>query len=159
MKLAEALAERKALKNKMEELKQRIYRNAQAQEGEAPAERPEALIDELRIATTRFALLAARINATNATSTLDGGEGLGEAILRKDMLRYLHQVCTNLADKATPALDRYSRREIRTVAAVDVAALRAQADAQARAYRELDLRVQQTNWQVDLAEGTIAAGP
>jgi hypothetical protein len=99
MKLAEALSERKAIKAKMEELKQRIYRNAQTQEGEAPSERPEDLIAELRAATGQFAALVARINATNARADLDSGESLTSAVLRKDMLRYLHMVCANLADK------------------------------------------------------------
>src|SRR5689334_21811535 len=132
MKLAEALSERKAIKAKMEELKQRIYRNAQTQEGEAPSERPEDLIAELRAATERFAALVARINATNALAALDSGESLASAVLRKDMLRYLQMVCANLADKATPSQDRYSRREIRTVPSVDIAALRRDADAIAK---------------------------
>lgn len=152
MKLAEALSERKAIKSRMEELKQRIYRNAQAQEGEAPSERPENLIAELRVTTERFAALVARINATNARAALDDGESLASAILRKDMLRYLHMVCSNLADKATPSPDRYSRREIRTVPAVDIAALRREADSIAQACRTLDLRVQATNWHHDLID-------
>jgi hypothetical protein len=66
MKLAEALSERKAIKARMEELKQRIYRNAQTQEGEAPLESAEALLDDLATETERFAALVARINAANA---------------------------------------------------------------------------------------------
>ena len=44
MKLAEALSERKAIKARMEDLKQRIYKKAQTQEGEAPHEQPESLL-------------------------------------------------------------------------------------------------------------------
>ncbi len=151
MKLAEALSERKAIKAKMEDLKQRIYRNAQAQEGEAPTEHPEALLLELREATERFSSLCARISVTNAAAGLPNGEKLASAILRKDMLRYLHMVCSNLADKATPAPDRYSRREIRTVPAVDIAQLRKQVDALGKEHRLLDLEVQAANWLHELA--------
>jgi hypothetical protein len=158
MKLAEALSERKAIKAKMEELKQRIYRNAQTQEGETVTERPEGLIVELRAATERFAALVSRINATNARVALDGGESLSSAILRKDMLRYLHMVCSNLADKATPSQDRYSRREIKTVPSVDIAALRGQADTIAKEYRLLDLRVQEANWRHDIVESEALPG-
>ena len=66
------------------------------------------------------------------------------------MLRYLHMVCSNLADKATPAPDRYSRREIRTVPAVDIAQLRKQVDALGKEHRLLDLEVQAANWLHEL---------
>ncbi len=45
MKLDEALIERKALKTRMEELKSRIYKSAQIQEGDNPAEQ---LLDSLK---------------------------------------------------------------------------------------------------------------
>jgi hypothetical protein len=150
MKLAEALSERKAIKTRMEDLKQRLYRNAHTQEGEPPHERPEALLDELSAEVPRFAAIVARINATNAVARLPSGEPLASAILRRDMLRYLHLCCTNLADKATPVPDRYSRREIKTVPSVDVAAIRRRADEHARDARLLDLEVQEANWRVEL---------
>ena len=46
---------------------------------------------------------------------------------------------------------RYGRAEIRTLATVDVAAGR-QADDLARERRELDARIQETNWATDLLE-------
>jgi hypothetical protein len=150
MKLAEALSERKAIKTRMEELKQRIYRSAQTQEGEAPLEDAEGLVDELLRETERFAAIVVRINAANAVAALPGGETLAAAILRRDMLRYAHLVCNNLADKATPVHDRYSKREIKAVPAVDVARVRRRADELAKAARLLDLEVQEANWRVEI---------
>jgi hypothetical protein len=151
MKLAEALSERKAIKTRMEDLKQRIHRNAQTQEGEPPHEEPDALIDALSEETMRFALLVARINAVNAAATLPSGETLASAILRRDMLRYLHLTCQSLADKATPVRDRYSHREIKTVPSVEVARVRRRADELAKAARLLDLELQEANWRVELS--------
>ena len=54
MKLAEALIERKALKTKMEELKSRIYKNAQTQEGDEPVERPLELLSQLQEESSKF---------------------------------------------------------------------------------------------------------
>ena len=45
---------------------------------------------------------------------------------------------------------RYSRSEVRFVPAVDVKALRDMADSAAKAYRELDTKIQQLNWTTEL---------
>ena len=47
---------------------------------------------------------------------------------------------------------RQMRSELRYLSALDVPALRARADDCAKELRELDNRIQQTNWEVDLAE-------
>ena len=44
------------------------------------------------------------------------------------------------------------RSELRYLSAVDVPALRRMADAVAKEHRELDTRVQQANWEVELAD-------
>ncbi|MEZ4454226.1 MAG: DIP1984 family protein [Nannocystaceae bacterium] len=150
MKLAEALLERKALKSKMEELKLRLYQNAQTQEDLPPTEQPLELLAELEAAVQRFEELVARINATNSATRLADGLTLGRAILRKDMLRYTHLVLTNLADKATPSQQRYSQREIKQVPAVNVTEIRRRADEVAREARLLDARIQEANWQIEV---------
>jgi len=57
-----------------------------------------------------------------------------------------------VADAATETISRYSRSEIKTVATVNVSALRKQLDEIARQRRELDTRVQEANWTIDLLE-------
>ncbi|MCA1670924.1 MAG: hypothetical protein LC799_01520 [Actinobacteria bacterium] len=57
-----------------------------------------------------------------------------------------------LADAASAQLDRFTRTELRSVAAVDVRELRRRADELARLYRQLDTRIQQVNWTVELSE-------
>lgn len=153
MKLAEALMERKTIKTRMEDVKQRIYRNAQVQEGELPAEPPEALFEELTREVDRFVALVPRIAATNGVARLAGGTPLAAAIVRKDMLHYLHFIHTNFADKATPAADRYSRREIRMIPAMPIADVRRRADEIAKRARILEVEIQAANWAVDLIDG------
>lgn len=151
MKLAEALMERKAIKNKMEDLKKRIYQSSKVQEGDKPIEDPLALMGELERETARFEELIVRINRTNYQALLpDGSMTLMEAIVKKDMLNYLHTIHTNLADKATPVHDRLSAREIKFVPAVEVTEVRATADKIAKEYRMLDARIQEANWKTDL---------
>ena len=67
------------------------------------------------------------------------------------MLRYRHLMLTNLANHAVAAPGRYSARELRSVPAVEVEALRREADRVAREGRLLDGRIQRLNWEVELA--------
>ena len=48
--------------------------------------------------------------------------------------------------------DRYSKSEVKFKSTVNVADLQKQADELAKAYRELDVRIQEANWRVDLLE-------
>lgn len=153
MKLAEALMERKSIKTRMEEIKQRIYRNAQVQEGELPGEPPAELFGELAREVDRFVALVARIAATNGAARLADGTPLAAAIVQKDMLHYLCFVHTNFADKATPTTDRYSRREIKTIPAMPIADVRRRADEIAKRARVLEVEIQATNWAIDLVDG------
>jgi hypothetical protein len=67
MKLAEALAERKSLAEKVGDLSSRLRANALVQEGDTPTERPEALRAELDQAITRLGTLINNIICTTLT--------------------------------------------------------------------------------------------
>ncbi len=150
MKLAEALIERKALKIKMEELKSRIYKNAQAQEGESPAEEPMELLEQLHNESLNFENIVVRINKTNNETLLNDDSTLMEALTKRDMLKYEHFILGNLANKATPATDRYSNREIKFISTVDIKEIRKKADDIAKQYRLLDAKIQEKNWMTEL---------
>ena len=73
MKLAEALQLRADLQKRMEQLASRLYDNATVQEGESPAEDPEALWAEYEDCSSQLEELMARINRTNCeTRTAEG---------------------------------------------------------------------------------------
>ncbi|MDM8550194.1 DIP1984 family protein [Desulfobacterales bacterium HSG2] len=150
MKLAEALIERKSVKTKMEEVKKRIYQNAQVQEGDEPTESPSELLEELNRETKKFEEFVIRINQTNNVAKLNNGMTIMEALTKRDMLRYKHYIYTNLADKATPPASRYSQREIKFVPAVSVSELRKKADEIAKECRLLDTKIQEANWITEL---------
>ncbi|MEK4350147.1 DIP1984 family protein [Paenibacillus sp. FSL R5-0475] len=62
MKLAEALVNRSDLTRKIVQLKQRLERVVKVQEGEDPAEQPEALLQELERAVNEQTILIRVIN-------------------------------------------------------------------------------------------------
>jgi len=150
MKLAEALMERKAIKNRMNDLKRRIYRNASVPEDEKPAEDPMELMEELRAELEKFEAIIIRINKTNNATPFSDDMTLMEAIIKKDMLNNLHLVYMKLADKATPEYDRYSMSELKFFPAVDVKVVREKAEEIAREYHQLNMKIQEINWKTEL---------
>ena len=68
MKLAEALQERADVKRLIARLNTRLAANAVAQEGEAPAEDPSELLQQLDGCLARMETLMAKINLVNSAT-------------------------------------------------------------------------------------------
>lgn len=156
MKLAEALAERAHATRRVEQLRSRIVSSARYQEGEEPAEDGNALLVEAAELLDRLEQLIRSINRTNASAPFAPDATLTDALARRDVLRLRHAVLSSAADAAAGrehgGYVRQLRSELRMLAALPVAELRAQADEVARELRELDVRIQQANWALDLVE-------
>lgn len=150
MKLAEALAERAALTTRLTHLAQRAAQHARVQEGDDPVEDPAALLTEHDHVAAQLAELIARINRTNLATTLADGTTLTDALARRDVLRLSQQAWAKTADAGAARVDRFTKSEVRYVAAIDVAATRKRADALAKEWRELDVRIQEANWSNEI---------
>jgi predicted negative regulator of RcsB-dependent stress response len=157
MKLAEALSLRATALRRIEQLRTRIISSARYQEGEEPAEDAAALLTEVEGVIDEFETLIRQINRTNAATTIgaDGGT-LTDALARRDALKWRHHVLKTAADAAAgsnqQSYSRQLRSELKMLSALRVADLRAQADQVARELRELDVRIQQSNWEVELLD-------
>ena len=157
MKLAEALAERAAAVRRVEKLRSRIVANARHQEGETPTEDAERLLADVGTVLDELETLIRRINRTNSVVAVEGQGTLTDALARRDVLRLRHAVITAAADAAAGRdqpgrMMRQLRSELAMLSALPVADLRAQADVLAREVRELDVRIQRTNWEADLQD-------
>lgn len=162
MKLAEALALRADATRRVEQLRVRIVGNARYQEGEEPAEDAQALLTEVGTVLDELEALIRQINRTNAAAHIAENSTITDALARRDVLRARHAVVTAAADAAAgrsqrgpgvpPVPGRQLRSELKMLAALPVAQLRAQADALAREIRELDVCIQRANWEVDLLD-------
>jgi hypothetical protein len=156
MKLAEALAQRADASRRIEQLRARIVASARYQEGEEPAEDAAALLREVDAVATELESLIRRINRTNAAAELEPGTTITDALARRDTLRLRHAVITSAADAAAGrehgGYGRQLRSELKMLTALPVAQLRSQADDLAREIRELDVRIQRSNWEVDLLD-------
>ena len=151
MKLAEALLERKSLKQKIESLRGRLAENVMIQEGDTPAEDPRMLMSELDAAAGMLETLIKQINATNNTARLADGMSVSEAIVSRDMLRLRRETLEQVAQSASLRQNRYLRTEVRFVPAIDSAQLHKQIDGLSKTWRELDAQIQAVNWTTELA--------
>ena len=151
MKLAEALVIRADTQKRLEQVKARLLRNAKVQEGEAPAEDPQALLAEADAMAAEWARLVRQINLTNAQATV-AGRTMTQALADRDVLKWRHQVHRELAAAATVTQAVATRSEIRFRSAISVGAVQAAADAIAKELRELDARIQEANWTIELRE-------
>lgn len=149
MKLAEALALRADLKKRIDQVECRLMLNAKVQEGEAPAEDPEALLVELDGLFVQLERLMTRINLTNA-QTSENGESLTALLARRDCLTQKCGVLRNFLSNASDLVNRSARTEIKVLSTVNVQQKQKQLDALSKELRELDLRIQGLNWTTDL---------
>jgi hypothetical protein len=158
MKLAEALAQRSDAKKRLDQLRSRAVACARYQEGEPPSEDAAQLNTEAQGVVDEIEVLVRRINRTNASTELEPGQTITDAIAHRDALGSKHKVVSAIADSASGdsrdafGLRRQLRSELRYVTDLPVPVLRQDADDLARQYRELDIALQAANWATDLLD-------
>lgn len=150
MKLAEALILRADYQKRIEQLKQRLVRNAKVQEGDDPAENPTELLTEYERISQQLVAIIQQINKTNTNTLLEKLLTIADAIAVRDGLRQKHGLYTDLAQAATITQDRYSKSEVKFQSTLNVAEMQKQADDLAKQYRELDTKLQAANWSTEL---------
>jgi hypothetical protein len=150
VKLAEALLLRGDLQKKLASLRERITRNGLVQEGSTPHEDPNALLLESTGVIDELETLVTSINVANMNHKLPDGRTLTAAIAHRDSLVQRHAMLQAAIGSTQKEPDRYSVREIKWVAAVEVAKLQKQSEDLAKQLRELNAKIQETNWKVDV---------
>jgi len=152
MKLAEALVFRADSYKKIAQLKQRLERVVKVQEGETPAEDPQALITELESTLLEQTNWIRLINRTNAVTPFANDMTIADALAERDRLMQQRKLLSDILEQASIRQDRFSRSEVRYERTIDVAAIQKKIDELSKSYRELDFRVQEMNWKTDLIE-------
>jgi hypothetical protein len=152
MKLAEALNARADAQKRLQQIRQRIQASARHQEGETPPEDPQDLLAEAGRVASDLERLISSINRTNVEIELEPGMSMTEALAHRDVLGVRRAILVEAAQASSVRQDRYSRSEVRFVAALDVRELHRQADELAKEYRELDAKIQAKNWERELLE-------
>ncbi|MDT2985503.1 DIP1984 family protein [Enterococcus casseliflavus] len=150
MKLAEALLLRRDLNNRLFQLRNEISSSVLVQEGDTLDRSIKELFKEYDEINQQYSALVVAINRKNATASLaDSALLLMEALEQREQLRRKHALLTQALDE-TKAAPRMGRNEIRLVRTIDTKTLTEQLNTTAKQLRELDGKIQQTNWLVDL---------
>ncbi len=151
MKLAEALQERSDLNRRIQQLQSRLNNNATVQEGEKPAEEPQALLSELDASIDRLEWIISKVNLTNC-STKIGGNTLTDLIAKRDCLTLRIEKYRSFLNSASCLSSRASRTEIKIFSTVNVSDFQKKVDALSKELRLVDNQIQETNWNTELME-------
>lgn len=152
MKLAEALVLRADSQKKIAQLKMRLERVVKVQEGETPAEDPQALIAELEQALNEMTKWIRVINKTNTLTPFNNELSISDALAQRDQMMQHRKILNDILEQASIKQDRFSRSEVKFQRTVDVAQIQAQVDELSKSYREFDFRIQEMNWKTDLID-------
>jgi hypothetical protein len=152
MKLAQALVERRAARDRLEQLQRRLGRAVVVQEGDTPLEDPAALLQELNDLAKRLEHLIVAVNRTNSLTYLADGRRISAAIAHRDVLKIQQTIFEHMLNSSTINQHRLRNSEIRMVNTVSVPELQRQYDALAKDWRETDTLIQEANWSVELIE-------
>ena len=150
MKLAEALIKRGNLQKRIDALKEKLIRYAKVQEGEKPPEQPEEIYKELKGCLDELTVFVQRINKTNSEVMFDEKRSIADVLAYRDVLLLKYKILNKVIESATSLIDRYSKKEIKILSTIDVKVYQKDSDNVAKEYRELDLKIQEKNWSVDL---------
>ena len=149
MKLAEALQARSDLKKQLNQLEYRMSNNALVQEGEQPNEKPSELFKQYNDGLKQLEELIIRINLTNSRAKVEGVT-LTELIARRDTLKQKIDAYRSVLSTASSNTSRATRTEIKVLSTINVESLQKDVDRMSRDLRELDNKIQEANWKIEL---------
>ena len=150
MKLAEALITRSNLQKRIDGLREKLLKYSKVQDGDEPPENPDMLYKEISDCYDEVTSLIQRINKTNSAVMFDEERTIADTIAFRDVLVQRYNTANKLVASATDVIDRYSTKEIKIKSSVDVKMYQKTANKFAKDYRELDMKIQEKNWAVEL---------
>ena len=149
MKLAEALQARSDLKKQLNQLEYRMSNNALVQEGEQPNEKPSELFKQYNDGLKQLEELIIRINLTNSRAKVEGVT-LTELIARRDTLKQKIDAYRSVLSTASSNTSRATRTEIKVLSTINVESFQKDVDRMSKDLRELDNKIQEANWKIEL---------
>ncbi len=155
MKLAEALAERKSLQDRLAALTTRARKALMVIEGRNPTESVEQLLKDIETALSRWEYMVVKINQTNTATTLASGMNLMEAIAKRDALNRSIGVYQSLLAAGTGEREFHGmipRDMVTLVPTISLTPLQEKVDTLISERLKLDLAIQEAGWTHDLIE-------
>ncbi len=148
MKLAEGLLLRADLMKKIEHLQNRIRPVLIVTDNKTPQEDPVKLLAQLRKAINDLEAIIVRINKTNNETIIEGQGFLMEALAKRDSLKLLSEKLRVIRQAAQVNNSSYNNQK----ATLEIKDLQIEIDQTGRAFREVDSKIQETNWLTELKD-------
>lgn len=153
MKLAEALLLRADIVKKVAGVQERLSRNCVHIEGRKPEEDPVKLLEENFLVIDKLEQVISKINHANTVNTLPDGMTITQAMARRDTYIKRHSVLTTVINSCRNVGvqdNMYDDKKIVRVSPFTVKDIRKQADDLSAKIREINARIQETNWKVEI---------
>ena len=151
MFLAEALIRKAVLKKELDALEQRMCESARIPHDEEPVDDYLILLDSYHEKEGELLDISLRIQATNNSAAFKEGETISQAIVRRDSLKRTVSMNNKLLGAATSGgRGLFSNRDVKYKRVVDMSMVRTSMDNAAKQYRDLDVKLQQLNWNTEL---------
>ena len=123
--------------------------NALVQEGEQPNEKPSELFKQYNDGLKQLEELIIRINLTNSRAKVEGVT-LTELIARRDTLKQKIDAYRSVLSTASSNTSRATRTEIKVLSTINVESFQKDVDRMSKELRELDNKIQEANWTIEL---------
>ena len=151
MLLAEALLRKAVLKKELDALEQRMGESARIPHDEEPVDDYTVLLISYREKESELLETSLRILATNNKTEIIEGETISQAIIRRDGLKRIVAMYNKLLNAAIGSnRGYYSSRDVKYKRVIDMDKVRSDMNSAAQQYRELDVKLQQLNWNTEL---------
>ena len=151
MLLAEALLRKAVLKKELEALEQRMSESARVPHDEEPVDDYLILLDNYNEKEYELREMSLKILSTNNKTVFTEGETISQAIIRRDSLKRVVSMYNKLLSAATGGgRGLFSSRDIKYKRIVNMDKVRADMNIAAMQYRDLDVKLQQLNWNTEL---------
>ena len=151
MLLAEALLRKAILKKELEALEQRMGESARIPHDEEPADDYLLLLNSYHEKANELLDMSFRILDTNSNTVFGEGETISQAILRRDSLKRVVSMYNKLLSAATGGgRGLFSSRDVKYKRVVNMDKARSDMNHAAMQYRDLDIKLQQLNWNTEL---------
>ena len=151
MLLAEALLRKAVLKKELEALEQRMSESARIPHDEEPVDDYLILLGIYNEKEYELREMSLKILSTNSKTVFTEGETISQAIIRRDSLKRVVSMYNKLLSAATGGgRGLFSSRDIKYKRIVNMDKVRSDMNIAAMQYRDLDVKLQQLNWNTEL---------
>ena len=150
MKLGEAILKRDEYIKKQDELKKRVKSNVAVKDDNENNENPDELIKKYIEINNELSDLILKIDNKEHETKLHIGISISDAVKIRDKLYREMEIYKTVLKELNSKDYRNAKNEVKMKVLVNVKEIQEEADKLSKAYSDIDVIIQSSNWNVDL---------